>query len=76
MEELKLILLFSSIMEIIPMRIDFIDFTSSSKFRKKILQQESEISPFVKVESEFRSGFCCHVQGILRSCCCLADAGS
>lgn len=44
MEELKLLLLFSSIMEIVPMRIDFIDFTNSaSEFSMKILQQESQI---------------------------------
>lgn len=44
MEELKLLLLFSSIMEIVPMRIDFIDFTNSaSEFSMKIVQQESQI---------------------------------
>lgn len=65
MAELKVILLFSSIIEIVPMRIDFIDFTNnSSEFRKKILQQESKISPFVKVESEFRSSFCYRAQGL------------
>lgn len=64
-EELKLILLFSSIIEIVSMRISFVDFTNnSSEFHKKILQQESEIGPFVKVESEFRSSFCCHAQGV------------
>lgn len=64
-EALELILSFCSIMEIVPMRISFVDFTrNSSEFHKKILQQESEMDPFVKVESEFRSRVCCHARGV------------